>query len=261
MSNTSLTSDKVGSYAFLAEPFHCDFAQRLTMGHLGNHLLNAADYHAAARGFGMVELAQMQRSWVLSRLAIEVKAMPKAYDRFTVETWVENVMRYFTNRNFAILAEDGTPIGYGRSVWAMIDTQTRQPQNILQVHDGALADYILKEKECPIAKSSRVNVSDSAVPCGEVKTGYSDIDVNGHVNSIRYIEHVLNLFPLDWFSEHPLRRFEIAYVAEAYAGDILYFYREQTDENTWTVRLTTRHTPSDDVPCEEKEVARCGLVF
>ena len=42
--------DKVGCYEFLAEPFHCDFASRLFMGHLGNHLLNAADFHSNDRG-------------------------------------------------------------------------------------------------------------------------------------------------------------------------------------------------------------------
>ena len=48
--------DKVGKYEFLAEPFHCDFSKRLFMGHLGNHMLNAADFHAAHRGFGMTYL-------------------------------------------------------------------------------------------------------------------------------------------------------------------------------------------------------------
>ena len=27
--------EKVGKYEFMAEPFHCDFSQRLFMGHLG----------------------------------------------------------------------------------------------------------------------------------------------------------------------------------------------------------------------------------
>ena len=45
--------DKVGCYPFMAEPFHCDFNGRLFMGHLGNHMLNAADFHSSARGFGM----------------------------------------------------------------------------------------------------------------------------------------------------------------------------------------------------------------
>ena len=42
--------DKVGSYSFVAEPFHVDFTGRLTMGVLGNHLLNCAGFHAADRG-------------------------------------------------------------------------------------------------------------------------------------------------------------------------------------------------------------------
>ena len=45
--------DKVGTYEFLAEPFHCDFNQRLFMGHLGNNMLNAADFNSNDGGFGM----------------------------------------------------------------------------------------------------------------------------------------------------------------------------------------------------------------
>ena len=44
---------KIGRYEFVAEPFHCDFSKRLFLGHLGNHLLNAADFHSGERGFGM----------------------------------------------------------------------------------------------------------------------------------------------------------------------------------------------------------------
>ena len=40
---------KVGSYDFLVEPFHCDFSNRIFLGHLGNHLLNAADFFSYCR--------------------------------------------------------------------------------------------------------------------------------------------------------------------------------------------------------------------
>ena len=95
---------KVGTYGFVAEPFHCDFSHRLMLGHLGNAMLNAADYHSNDRGYGMEYLNTVHRTWVLSRLAIEVEDMPKAYDRFTIETWVEGAMKYFTSRNFAVRA-------------------------------------------------------------------------------------------------------------------------------------------------------------
>ena len=41
--------NKVSTYQFVAEPFHVDFTEKLTMGVLGNHLLNCAGFHAAER--------------------------------------------------------------------------------------------------------------------------------------------------------------------------------------------------------------------
>ena len=55
--------DKVGRYEFWAEPFHCDFSKRLMMGHLGNHLLNAADFYSHDRGFGMAYLNGINKTW------------------------------------------------------------------------------------------------------------------------------------------------------------------------------------------------------
>ena len=88
-----METTKIGKYRFLAEPFHCDFDSRLFMGHLGNHLLNAADFHSTDRGFGMNYLMPRHKTWVLSRLAIEMCEMPAAYDQFDVETLVESAMR------------------------------------------------------------------------------------------------------------------------------------------------------------------------
>ena len=45
--------NRIGTYQFVAEPFHVDFNGRLTMGVLGNHLLNCAGFHANDRGFGI----------------------------------------------------------------------------------------------------------------------------------------------------------------------------------------------------------------
>lgn len=166
---------KIGSYDFLAEPFHCDFANRLFMGHLGNHLLNAADFHSNDRGYGMHYLNPNHKTWVLSRLAIEMSEMPEAYDRFTVDTWIDGAMRYFTSRNFAIRGQNGKVYGYGRSIWAMIDTDTRQPTDILAIHDGLVMSYVDTEKPCPIEKSSRVKMDSGAEFMRTIDTYYSDV--------------------------------------------------------------------------------------
>mgnify|MGYP000033059124 CR=1 FL=1 len=74
-----MSDNKVGTYKFVAEPFHCDFTGKLTMSVLGNHLLNCAGFHAADRGFGIATLNENHYTWVLSRLAIELEEMPCEY--------------------------------------------------------------------------------------------------------------------------------------------------------------------------------------
>ena len=81
-------------------------------------------------------------------------------------------------------------------------------------------------------------MSDKAELVRTIDTYYNDVDINGHVNSVKYIEHVLDLWPMDWYREHAIKRFEIAYVAEAHAGEQLSFYMEQEGEDlVYNVRI------------------------
>ena len=117
----------------------------------------------------------------------------------------------------------------------MISMETRTPANLLALHGERITNSIC-EKECPIAKPGRVKVSQQEA-VSEYVAKYSDLDINGHVNSIKYIEHILDLFPLDTYKEKTLKRFEIAYVAESYYGDALSFYLEQKDENEYDIEV------------------------
>lgn len=249
--------EKVGIYEFMAEPFHCDFMGRLFMGHMGNHMLNAADYHSSARGFGMKYLMTIHRSWVLSRLAIEMEEMPSMYTKFNVETWVESAMRYFTSRNFRVVDNDGKVYGYGRSIWAMIDTESRQPTDIFSIDNGAINNWIVDDKACPIDKGGRVKIDLGAELVRSIDTFYNDVDINGHINSVKYIEHVHDLWDLDWYREHQIKRFEIAYVAETHAGEKMSFYRQQTGEDEYCVRICK----TDATTGEEVEACRSKVVF
>lgn len=249
--------NKIGKYEFMAEPFHCDFSGRMFLGHLGNQMLNAADFHSTDRGFGMKYLMSIKRSWVLSRLAIEMEEMPSQYERYSIETWVESAMKFFTSRNFCVSDSNGRVYGYGRSIWAMIDTETRQPTDIYAIDNGAIDKWIVADKPCPIEKGGRVRMGDKAKLVHSIDINYNDIDINGHVNSVKYIEHVLDLWDIAWYCEHRLKRFEIAYVAEAHQGDKMGFYREQTAENEYCVRLVKTEPGEQNAV----EVCRCKLVF
>lgn len=240
-------NNKIGTYSFIAEPFHVDFTGRLTLGVLGNHLLNCAGFHATDRGFGIATLNEDNYTWVLSRLAIELEEMPYQYEKFTVQTWVENVYRLFTDRNFALLDKDGKKIGYAHSVWAMINLNTRKPADLLALHGGSIVDYVCDEP-CPIGKPSRIKVA-SCEPAATLTAKYSDIDINGHVNSIRYIEHILDLFPIEMYRTKRIRRFEMAYVAESYYGDELSFFMDDAGEDVYQVEVRKN---GGEVVCRSK---------
>lgn len=240
--------NQIGRYSYVAEPFHVDFEGKLTLGILGNHLLNCAGFHSSDRGFGIAKLNEDNYTWVLSRLAIELEDLPNQYEEFTIETWVENVYRLFTDRNYAILDKDNRPIGYARSVWAMINLSTRKPANLIELHGGDISEYIV-EKDCPIEKPSRIKVT-SQEPVAKMLAKYTDIDINGHVNSIRYIEHILDLFALEKYKKG-IRRFEMAYVAESYYNDELSFYVDELTPFEYSIEIKRN---GDQIVCRSKMV-------
>ena len=76
-----------------------------------------------------------------------------------------------------------------------------------------------------------------------IHTYFNDVDVNGHINSVKYIEHVLDLFDLDYYKTHFLQRFEIAYVAESQQGDQLNFYVEKVGDGEKTEKGASVNEP------------------
>ena len=250
---------KIGKYNFVAEPFHCDFTKHLFIGHLGNNLLNAADFHSNDRGYGVNYLNSVNKTWVLSRLSVELDKIPAIYEDFVVETWIDSVIRYFTNRNFKITNKDGYVYGYGKSIWAMIDTTTRQPVDILKTSNETISEYLEADYANPIKKSSRVKLDDDLKLQQSILTTYSDIDINGHVNSIKYIEHILDLFPIEYYKKYRIKRFDIAYIMESHNNDKLNFYTNIDSINECNNTVSVRVTKSGFK--EEKEVCRCQFSF
>ena len=242
-------------YHTIADAFHCDFQHRMCLGHLCNDLLNASDMHSTQRNFGMTYLNTINKTWVLSRLAIELEDIPMEHDKFYIETWVENAMKYFTKRNWVIMSEDGSKVyGYSKSIWAMIDTTTREPQDILAIHDGKILEYLYPEKECPIKDVSRVKTPEMT-EYTEFQVQYGDIDVNCHLNSMRYIDHVMDTFPLDYLRTHMVKRVEIAYVAEGHWHDVIRIYHLAND-NQHYFRLARKEADGS-----ETELSRVLMSF
>ena len=114
-----------------------------------------------------------------------------------------------------------------------------------------ILNYVVSEEEnvCPIEGHGRFRFKNPTL-VRSIDTYYSDVDINGHINSIKYIEHILNLLPKERFANQQIRRIEIAYKNEAYLGDKLCFY-VQDGQNDKEIEIEVRKNESE-VACQAK---------
>lgn len=229
--------ERVGQYIYKVESFHLDCTERLSLTVLGNQLLNAAARHAESLGFGRETLRRQDLAWVFSRLLIQMDRYPLEFEEYTICTWVAGASRWFSDRRFAVLDASECPIGYATSMWAMINLTTRQPVDILEAVPQ-YGNHVLTEgaPDCPVSRSGRAKVT-ADEPVRSFAPLFCDIDYNGHFNSIKYIEHLLNALPMELLRYRPVHRFEISYSAECHYGEPLAIYVSTANDEEYDMEL------------------------
>jgi acyl-ACP thioesterase len=207
--------DKTGTYQFAAESYLLDFKGRVTLPTIGNYMLHAASRHASSRGFGFSDMSEKHTAWVLSRMAVEMTEYPvMPPEPLTLHTWISEVSRLFTSRCFEWVDAGGKPLGYAHSTWAAIDMASRRP---MPLAEDALRAY-LTDRPCPVRRPGKIPAVENTAPGELYRIKYSDLDINGHFNSIKYMEHLLDMFDVALFEEKEVRRFEISYLSESRYG-------------------------------------------
>ncbi|GHT41934.1 acyl-ACP thioesterase [Bacteroidia bacterium] len=225
---------KIGSFNYHIESYACDFTGKATIPVIVNCIFQAATAHANERGFGYDDIRKDNVAWVVSRLSIEMSEYPEHDENIIVETWIEGVDRFFTQRCIRFIHKDNRVIGYARTIWAAIDIVTRRPVDILAWRPD-LADYVVPEKECPLEKLAKIPPVNGVEPSMGYTVRYSDIDINQHMNSIKYIEHTLNIFDLKMFKEKFIHKYEIVYLIEGIFGDKLKLYTQAASEDEYVI--------------------------
>jgi len=231
---------KKRSYPFTIQPQDVDFMHQATMATIGNLLLSAALYNANDNGFGLCRLEELQCTWALIRLTVEMDEFPRQYDEITVETWVEKVEQLMTTRNFLIRNKEGKIVGRASSHWVMFDLKTRRLKDLSSLEElHQYADDTPAVKEQP-AKLPHVE----GVIVDSFKVKYSAIDVNGHVNSLCYIEWICNCFSLDTYRTKAIKRFEINYLNEIFFDESVTVSIAETQSDDFHFEICKNNKPS-----------------
>lgn len=248
--------DKKIAFPLVVEPFQEDFTGQLSWANLGNLVLRASSLHAEAHGFGYTYMQTHRRGWVLARLILQLERLPRTAEHYDIATWVSRIYNQFTDRLYAFHDAAGQPIGYGSSVWALIDYDTRRPVALDALPDGGFSHALLEES-VPIAGPSRGRCT-ATEPVLEHRVVVSDLDINGHFNSIRYLLLALDSFDKTFHETHRTARVEINFGLEAYADDHLLVFRDDLGEGRYAINIVRRHPTADTA---DAVVARCLLSF
>lgn len=203
---------------------------------IASRIIEVATMHANALGIGYAVLSKKGVAWVLSRLAFEMFDVPRINAVYGIRTWIESWNRIYSERCFEFIDVEGKPIGFARTIWVTINIATRRPADLTQF--AQTDDLIYSGKDCPVTLHRRVPQFEPNRR-QELVFGYSDTDFNGHVNSVRYITHILDAWSSPYHREHRVRRFEISYNRECRAGQTACLLINDTDPCAALVDINT----------------------
>jgi len=229
--------------------YEVDFKGNVTLPILCKYMQESAWHHAEKLGVGFSQLSKDGLFWVLSQQLIRINNLPKWGDTITVHTWPSGKDRVLYIRDFKIINDKQEIVCIARTKWFALDLKRRRPQNVDSYFDYNLAgaEQVFSHELAKL-ESNQANQSSKSF-----QVEYCDLDVNEHVNNVKYIEWILESFPLDFHKSKVIKEFEINYLAEAFYGDQLFVGSEKKDDVNYKHKIACKE--------DNKELCRARTLW
>jgi len=177
-------------------------------------LQDAAAIHAEMIGLGMVDMMRKGCFWVVVQQKLKMDCWPLWQKTVEIKTWIRPLSGAKNYRDFEIFV-DGKKIGESVFSFMLLDSKTRKP---------IWPDFILEfgkfcRKDNLILIPKRIESPEELEFKGNINVRISDLDVNNHVNNVKYTQWVLDSIPLEYHKKANLREYEINFIAETRLED------------------------------------------
>ncbi|MCL2802132.1 MAG: thioesterase [Treponema sp.] len=201
-----------------------DKSDRLTLDGIFQLFQEAAISHAENLLVGREEMARTGQVWILSRMSALVNRRPKYRDTITVRSWPRGWDKLFAIRDYEIKDNNGLAVVSARSAWLIVDMEKRRPlrpQSVLDnlPHNEGL-EAMTSEADGAAALPEHFNLQKAA----ERKALYTDLDFNGHVNNVRYIQWIEDTMEPGLLEKAGKIRLDINYLNEILEGEMVELY-------------------------------------
>ena len=220
---------------FQIHSYDVDFRKRATAEAICRAFLEAAWNHAEQLGFGYVALARQNKLWVMARLLVQIDSYPIWGERVSVATWPRGVSGLFALRDFELFNARKQRLVTGASSWLILDATTHRPRRLDKF------DMHIPRQEARTAagrEPARLRLQEPGKAVLTTTAHYSDIDVNLHVNSARYISWLLDSYSDAFHQSHMLYSLELNYTAETRWADTVSVSSQQLNSLEFAHAIT-----------------------
>jgi acyl-ACP thioesterase len=189
-----------------------DIAKSLRVSAAFNCFQDIAGLHADNLGAGIDHLKEAHDvAWIIMRMRLEVSRAAHLEEPLIVESWPQPPkVRY--DRDYLIKAEkDGEVLARAVSTWVLMNLTTHE------ITKGKIFDYAYDIAASERALDCRLRQLKAPGPLARVgghPVTYSDIDYNLHVNNARYIDFIMDCYPLEFHKEYEVGAIEVNYINE-----------------------------------------------
>jgi medium-chain acyl-[acyl-carrier-protein] hydrolase len=173
--------------------------------------------HCEESGWDVYRLRACGMGWILLRGSVQIARYPTYGEDVTVETWMSSSRLFYGQREYVLRGDAGEVLGAARSLWVFYSLERRRPIPVLPEIVAAWSPDGTRcmERELEEVRAPGPDAVDEA-RAYDVRG--SDIDTNGHVNNVNYIEWALEAVPRGIFDTCSLTRVEGQYMKEVRYG-------------------------------------------
>ena len=191
-----------------------DKSDKLTLDAVFQLFQEAAISHADNLDVGRAEMARTGQVWILSRMTVLVDRRPDYLETVSVSSWPRGFEKLFAIRDYSIKDKDGKAAVSARSAWLIVDLEKRRPLRPQAVMDLLPQNTGLDAVTQDAGAISGLAERDCLQKVSERKALYTDLDYNGHVNNVRYINWIEDALDTEVLEKAGKMRFDINYLNE-----------------------------------------------
>ena len=193
-----------------------DFYGRIKFYYICHYLFDIASRHAHSLHWGFDDLRDQKQYWVLSRLHVKMMKYPGMHDKIHFETWPKGISRLFALRDFRFCTGEDETICLATTAWLIVDSTTGRP---VKITDYADLNNFNTGKHSIEEVPGKLPAVDDPENIREISVNYSDLDINKHVTSGKYIEWIQNCFDTQLYEKHNVREFQMNFLSETRPGE------------------------------------------